>query len=77
MICGCTYDNIEIDNKDADTYSIEELQKVACCCVNTLQDPNDLIDILRTFLCSHGSYKDLYQCTECGDTVSQYTYELK
>jgi len=73
---GCICDNIKIDNRDADEYSCEELQKVVCRCINTLQDPRDLIDILRTFLYSNGSYKDLYTCEECGDTVSQYTYKL-
>lgn len=72
---GCTSWGIDIDDKDFNEYSKEEIRGIAKKIIDNTED-QDLFSLLETLIGTYGKYEDLGQCDQCFDYVSRFTLNI-
>ena len=77
-ITGCMYNNLKINNIDANNINIDELQDICKTLIERTTDKDMLQQIIIDYVCqldrSELNNYDSYHCETCGDYVE--TYEL-
>ena len=77
-ITGCMYNNLKINNIDANNINIDELQNICKTLIDKTTDKDMLQQIIIDYVCclARSELNDYYSyhCETCGDYVE--TYEL-
>lgn len=72
---GCTSWGIDIDDKDFNECSKEEIRETIKKIIDKTEDDN-LFSLLETLIGTYGEYEDLGQCDQCFDYVSRFTLNI-
>lgn len=73
---GCTCDSLTINDVETVDMPIEQIKKCLGKLIDRISDISTLQQILISIVDSEGDYKDLGQCEECGDFITEYTLEV-
>lgn len=73
---GCICTSLSVDGVETIDMKTEDLQAVICKLVKREDDISVLQDLFTSLMSSQGEYKDLGQCEQCGDFISEYTLEI-
>lgn len=79
-ITGCMYNNLKINDIDANNINIDELQDICKTLIDKTTDKDMLQQIIIDYVCcldrSELNDYDSYHCETCGDYVETYELEV-
>lgn len=79
-ITGCVYNDLKINNIDANNINIDELQDICKKLIDKTTDKDMLQQIIIDYVCyldrSELDNYDSYHCDTCGDYVETYELEV-
>lgn len=74
-ITGCTYNDLQINNKNAETLDVKDLQEICKKLIDKTTDKDSLQQIIIDYLYQVGPI-DSYKCEQCGDWVETFEIEV-
>lgn len=81
---GCTVTGLSIGGKSPENMTLDEVKDAFKGMVDKIlessngdEDKDKLVQTIMDLLQSHGKYKYLYHCEQCGDSVVEYTMTIK
>lgn len=79
-ITGCLYNDLKINDIDANNINIEELQDICKTIIDRTMDKYTLQQIIIDYLCQVDRTElddyDSYHCETCGDYVEMFEMSL-
>ena len=81
---GCTVTGLSIGGESPEDMTLDEVKDAFRGMTDkiietskTKEDKDKLVQAMMDLLQSHGKYKYLYHCEQCGDSVVEYTMSIK
>lgn len=73
---GCICTSLTVDGKETADMSAKELRDVIKRMLDSTEDTAVLQSAWMNLMECLGEYKDLGHCDQCGDYITEYTFEL-